>query len=66
MGINILLWEEMGMFLYTTKGWDGNGNTVMRMGGNGIEEVISAHLYILPKVAARDRLASAKSEPRFP
>ena len=29
-----LLWE-----------WDWNGNTIMGMGGNGIEKVIPAHLY---------------------
>ena len=43
MGINILLWKEIGMFLYTTMGWDGNGNTVMEMKGNGIEKVIPAY-----------------------
>ena len=50
MRINILLREEIGIFLYrpTTIGmgweWDGNENTVMEMGGNGIEKVIPAHL----------------------
>ena len=43
MGINILLREGMGMFLYTTMGWDENGNTVMGMGGNDIEKVIPTY-----------------------
>ena len=39
MGINILLQEGTGMLLYITMGmgWDGNGNTVVGMGGNGIK-----------------------------
>ena len=31
------------MFFDTTLGWDGNGNTVTGMEGNGITNVIPAH-----------------------
>ena len=49
MGINILLREGMGCFYMLLWEWDGNGNTVMGMGGNRIGKVISAHLYVSPK-----------------
>ena len=46
MGINILLWEGMGMLLYITIWeWDGNEKTVIGMGS---EKVIPAHLYFKP------------------
>ena len=32
------------MFLCTTMGMGGNGNTIMGMGGNGIKKVIPAYL----------------------
>ena len=32
------------MFVYTIVGMEGNENTVIGMGGNGIKKVIPAHL----------------------
>ena len=44
MGIDILVREGMEIFYILLWEWDGNGNTVMGTGGNGIEKVIPAHL----------------------
>ena len=45
MEMNILLRKGMEIFAYILLWeWDGNGNKVTVMGGNGIKKVISAHL----------------------
>ena len=44
MGIYISSRERMGMFYILLWEWDGNENTIMGIGGNGIEKVIPTHL----------------------